>query len=82
MKIINIKLILTLILWFGVNTIQFIANGTNTSQHKVVDGIFIYLGVLPVEIIEGPIDQSIHDGLPVGLFRYHVTVTLFDENNI
>ena len=79
MKIlIQVKLIIALILWFSISL--SVADVTNTNQHKVVDGVSVYLGVLPAEIIEGPEATRMHDGLPIGQFRYHVTVAVFNES--
>lgn len=55
----------------------------DTSQHKVVDGVAIYIGILPSEMIKGrPRTHSegvMHDGVPSGENRYHLVVALFDD---
>ncbi|HUX64496.1 hypothetical protein [Sulfuricella sp.] len=55
----------------------------DTSQHKVVDGVAIYIGVLPAEMVKGhPRIHSegvMHDGIPTGKNRYHLVVALFDD---
>ena len=50
-----------------------------TPRYQVKDGIAIYLGLLPAEMIEGHTAKSMHGGLPVGLYRYHVAVAVFDN---
>ncbi|MFV2060083.1 MAG: hypothetical protein ACC653_05320 [Gammaproteobacteria bacterium] len=52
----------------------------NTSQHKTVNGVSIYLGVLPAEIIEGTRISNMHGGLPAGQYRYHITIALFNDS--
>ena len=58
------------------------AFAADTPTHKVVDGISIYLGVLPAEMILGHPDShteaEMHGGIPAGEHHYHVTVALFD----
>lgn len=55
---------------------------TDTSRHQVVDGVAIYLGIFPAELIQGHRRQhpegEMHGGVPAGEHRYHVTVALFD----
>lgn len=51
------------------------------SQRQVADGVAIYLGVLPAEMVRGhpkehP-ESEMHGGVPVG--TYHVMVALFDN---
>ena len=49
---------------------------------KVVDGVRIYLGVVPAEIVRGHPKEhpegQMHDGAPAGSGQYHVMVALFD----
>jgi hypothetical protein len=50
---------------------------------KVVDGIAIYLGVVPCEMIEGlpttnP-ERQMHGGVPAIVHCHHVMVALFDD---
>ncbi|MDH5444963.1 MAG: hypothetical protein OEY52_05360, partial [Gammaproteobacteria bacterium] len=49
--------------------------------HRLVDGVDIYLGVIPAEMIKGhprhhP-EGTMHGGIPAGT-HYHVMVALFD----
>lgn len=59
------------------------STAADTSQHKVVDGVAIYIGVLPSEMIKGhPRIHSeglMHDGVPAGKNRFHLVVALFDD---
>jgi len=60
-----------------------IAFAADSSLHKVVHGVSIYLGVFPAEMILGhprshP-EAEMHGGVPAGQNRYHVVVALFDN---
>lgn len=58
------------------------ALAANVPTHKVVDGVAIYLGVLPSEMVLGHphshTEAGMHGGVPPGEHRYHVMVALFD----
>lgn len=51
-------------------------------QRKTVDGLSVYIGVLPAEILlghpKGHHEREMHGGVPAGVNRYHVVVALFD----
>ncbi len=55
--------------------------GENT-QYKIVDGVSIYVGVLPAEMLLGHPkehhEREMHGGVPAGTNRYHIVVALFD----
>jgi hypothetical protein len=59
------------------------AFAADSSLHKIVDGVAIYLGVIPAELIEGhpkahP-ESGLHGGAPpVTEERYHIVIALFD----
>ena len=44
---------------------------------RVVEGITIYLGVVPCEMIQGP-ERQMHGGVPKILHCHHIMVALFD----
>lgn len=58
------------------------AFAADTATHKVVNGVAIYLGVLPAEMILGHpkphTEAQMHGGVPPGKHQYHVLVSLFD----
>lgn len=58
------------------------AFAADVPTHKVVDGVAIYLGVLPSEMVLGHppshTEAGMHGGVPVGEHRYHVMIALFD----
>ncbi len=75
------KIILLAVFLSGFITINpSFAIDKNTNQHKTIDGISIFLGILPAEIIEGTRISDMHGGLPVGEYRYHVTIALFNDS--
>lgn len=59
------------------------AFAADSSQHKVVQGVAIYLGVFPAEMILGHprphTEAEMHDGVPGGQHQQHVVVALFDN---
>ena len=60
-----------------------ISAAATTREHKVVDGVSIYLGIVPAEIVRGhprghP-DGEIHGGPPAGDHVYHIIIALFDQ---
>jgi len=50
---------------------------------KVVDGVAIYLGVMPAPILQGHpkehLESKMHGGVPIKGHRDHVVVALFDD---
>lgn len=58
------------------------AFAADSATHKVVQGVAIYLGMLPAEMILGHpkthTEAEMHGGVPAGKHQYHVTVALFD----
>lgn len=59
------------------------AFAADSSQHKVVHGVAIYLGVLPAEMVLGHprahTEAGMHGGVPAGQHQQHVVVALFDN---
>ena len=55
------------------------------TQHKIVDGVSIYVGVLPAAMLLGHPkehhEREMHGGVPAGTNRYHVVVALFDATS-
>lgn len=51
-------------------------------QYKMVDGLSVYVGLLPAEMLlghpKGHHEREMHGGVPAGINRYHVVVALFD----
>lgn len=64
---------------------SFAANSVENTQHKIVDGLSIYVGVLPAEMLLGHPkehrESKMHGGVPAGTNRYHVVVALFDASS-
>lgn len=59
------------------------ALASDVGGYKVVDGLGIYLGVVPTDLImKHPMEHSertMHGGVPPGKHHHHVMVALFDE---
>ena len=67
-----------LCLVFTVFLVQ--ANDSSTNPNlQVKDGLAIYLGLLPAEMIDGHVAHSMHGGLPIGQNRYHIAIAVFDD---
>ncbi len=58
-----------------VNVSMVIAADEHT---RVVDGMDIYLGVVPCELIQGP-ERQMHGGVPAVKHCHHVMIALFDN---
>lgn len=78
MNKIRMQITLTLIL-FGILNLNLQA--ADYSLNTVENGVAIYLGVLPAEMLEGHKSQTMHGDIPVGLLRYHIAVALFDDKS-
>jgi hypothetical protein len=55
------------------------------SDHRIVDGVEMYVGVLPAETLrgqhaKGDSEFSMHNGVPTRAGYYHVNVSLFDSD--
>ncbi len=53
-------------------------------SHKTIDGVEIYLGLLPAESVHdeypsGSLESSMHRGIPKRAGYYHVNVSLFNS---
>lgn len=55
----------------------------DSAQYKITDGIAIYLGVIPAEIVRGHPKQhpegAMHGGAPSGERDHHVMIAVFDS---
>jgi hypothetical protein len=55
----------------------------DTAYHRVVDGVAIYFGLLPAELVRGHPPEhpegQMHGGAPVG--ENHIMVALFDDKS-
>ncbi len=50
-----------------------------TNQFKLVNGMAIYIGVVPAEMLAGHNASNMHGGVPIGNIRLHLTAAIFDE---
>lgn len=77
MRILSLRfLILSLVVFFAV-TMSVSSASSRLSATK--NGVVIYLGLLPAEMLDGVDARSMHGGVPQGVYRYHLSVALFDE---
>ena len=74
------------IVWLGLLFVLVLiasaAQAVDTGQTKSADGLTVYLGVIPAEIVRGhppghP-ERLAHGGPPSGRHSYHVVVAIFD----
>ncbi|MGH6954667.1 MAG: hypothetical protein ACREGL_10815 [Alphaproteobacteria bacterium] len=60
------------------------ATAADPAQHRIADGIAVYLGVLPAEMIQGHgkahAESGMHGGPRAGEHVYHVMVALFESD--
>jgi hypothetical protein len=58
------------------------AMATHDDLYKTVDGLAVYLGVVPAEIVKGHLpghaEQTMHGGVPSVGREYHVVAAVFD----
>lgn len=59
-----------------------VAMAVDEGQYRTADGLAIYLGVVPAEIVKGPpphsTERPLHGQIPKGPHQYHVVVAIFD----
>jgi hypothetical protein len=52
------------------------------ASYKTADGLAVYLGVVPAELVKGHpsghAERTMHGGAPKGRHEYHVVVSIFD----
>lgn len=79
----SVKIFWTAVLLvIGVASLNQIAAAADSPENfQVVDGVAIYLGVMPAQIIQGHpsehLEARMHGGVPT--HGYHVVVALFDN---
>lgn len=65
---------------FSIITAAALADGPNIkSNYKVKDGYAVYIGLMPAEMIEGHTSHTMHGGIPIGQYRYHLAIAIFDD---
>lgn len=79
----NLKTLLRAAIACIMALLSSVALADDSSQHKVVNGVAIYLGVMPAEMILGHpkphTEAEMHGGVPAGGHQRHVLVALFDN---
>ena len=65
--------------------LAFAAGAPESQTMRQADGLEIYLGIIPAEMIRGHPAQheeaTMHRGLPSGVHLYHVMVAVFDAKS-
>jgi hypothetical protein len=83
MRAARLKSLSPFLLVSALDVLALVTMAAETGQSKVVEGVAIYLGILPSEMILGypkahP-EAEMHGGVPAGEHRYHIMVALFDS---
>jgi hypothetical protein len=58
------------------------ASAATSEYEKHADGLVVYLGVLPAQLLRGPSDghlATMHGGPPSGGASHHLVVAIYDE---
>jgi hypothetical protein len=60
-----------------------VARAAETDQSKAADGVTVYLGVVPAEIVKGlpsssTTERPMHGRIPQGPHEYHLVAAVFD----
>jgi hypothetical protein len=65
-----------------LSTLGCFPSAAEDAQFKTVDGLAVYLGVVPAAIVKGHpsghAEQTMHGGVPAGRNEYHIVVAVFD----
>lgn len=60
-----------------------VSAAATASEHRVVDGVSIYVGIVPAEVVRrhprGHPESEMHGGPQAGEHAYHLIIALFDE---
>ena len=61
------------------------ATAAEDTAYKTTDGLTVYLGLMPAEIVKGHpsghVEQTMHGGTPKGVHEYHVVAAVFDAKS-
>ena len=61
------------------------AAADETDNYKTVDGLGVYLGILPAAMVEGHpkahAEAEMHGGPPSGAHAYHIIIAIFEETS-
>ena len=60
-----------------------VSAAASANEHVVVDGVSIYLGIVPAEIVGGHprehAESEMHGGPPAGKHVYHLIIAVFGK---
>lgn len=81
-SLVNIIRIILLVILAGI-TVESLA--THPDNYKLVNGVDVYLGIIPAEIIRQfgteETEGAMHGGIPSGERYHHVMIALFDHKS-
>jgi len=80
----NNKIVISFYLTFSIMLYQSpvkseTAMPTGTNQYKLINGLAVYIGIVPAEMLSGHNSSNMHGGAPVGTVRLHLTAAVFVE---
>lgn len=79
----HVREVFPILLLLAVGMPVKVSSDAETENYKVVDGVAIYLGVMPAAIIQGHpaehVEREMHGGVPSGGHRDHLVVALFNN---
>jgi hypothetical protein len=83
MRSTHTRLAIVITLLASLAAVPAVTQAATASEHRVVDGVSIYLGIMPAEILRGhqrghP-ESEMHGGPPAGGHVYHLIIALFDQ---
>lgn len=62
-----------------------VAVAAEVPAFKTADGLTVYIGIMPAEIVKGHpsghTEQTMHGGVPKGVHEYHVVAAVFDATS-
>ncbi|CZI89070.1 Uncharacterised protein [Legionella pneumophila] len=77
------KVISSFLLIISLTILTQVSHATESENYKIVDGIAVYLGILPAEMISGHAKEHtesiMHGGIPSSGYNIHLIVALFDK---
>ena len=75
----------SLTLLFAIILASTLARATEGGETKSAEGLTVYLGVVPAEIVKGPpshsSEQPMHGGPPKGIHEHHIVAAVYDSAN-
>jgi hypothetical protein len=81
-KFLRVRRYLGVVVFCAAMLPAVVATAAHDDLYKTVDGLAVYLGVVPAEIVKGHLaghpEQTMHGGMPSLGREYHVVAAIFD----